>query len=76
MYLTTTRADILNVVSILSRFMHCPNETHMRATKRVIRYIKGTLNYRVKFTKMKELKLTSFFDSDWGGSLDDMKNTS
>ncbi|XP_068465905.1 uncharacterized mitochondrial protein AtMg00810-like [Phaseolus vulgaris] len=41
-YLTTTKPDILNVVSILSRFMHCPNETHMRAAKRVIRYIKGT----------------------------------
>ena len=42
MYLTSTKPDILNVVSILSRFMHCPNETHMKDAKRVIRYIKGT----------------------------------
>jgi len=41
-YLTRTRPDILNAISILSRFMHFPNETHMRAAKRVIRYIKGT----------------------------------
>ncbi|KAL9324047.1 hypothetical protein ACSQ67_008904 [Phaseolus vulgaris] len=59
MYLTTTRLDILNAVSILSRFMHCPNETHMRAAKRVIRYIKGTWNFRVKFLKHKEFKLTA-----------------
>lgn len=76
MYLTATRPDILNAVSILSRFMHCPNETHMRAAKRVIRYIKGTWNYGVKFLKHREFKLTGFSDSDWGGSIDDMKSTS
>ena len=53
MYLTTTRPDILNVVSILSRFMHCPNETHMKVAKRVIRYVKGTWNFGVKFLKQK-----------------------
>ncbi|XP_068475123.1 secreted RxLR effector protein 161-like [Phaseolus vulgaris] len=76
MYLTTTRPDILNAVSILSRFMHFPNETHMRAAKRVIRYIKGTWNFGVKLLKHKEFKLTGFSDSDWGGSIDDMKSTS
>jgi len=76
MYLTTTIPDILNAVSILSRFMHCPNETHMRAAKRVIRYIKGTWNFGVKFLKHKEFKLTDFSNSDWGGSIDDMKSTS
>ncbi|XP_068461649.1 uncharacterized mitochondrial protein AtMg00810-like [Phaseolus vulgaris] len=76
MYLTTTRPDILNVVSILSRFMHCPNETHMIAAKRVIRYIKGTWNFGVKFLKQKEMKLIGFSDSDRGGSIDDKKSTS
>jgi len=73
MYLTATRPDILNVVSILSRFMHCQNETHMKAVKRVIRYIKGTWNFGVKFLKQKEMKLIGFFDSDWGGSIDDRR---
>ncbi|XP_016690648.1 uncharacterized protein [Gossypium hirsutum] len=36
MYLAATRPDILNDVSILSRFMHCPNETHMRDAKHVL----------------------------------------
>ncbi|XP_068480940.1 secreted RxLR effector protein 161-like [Phaseolus vulgaris] len=76
MYLTTTRPDILNAVSILSRFLHCPNETHMKAAKRVIRYIKGTWNFGVKFLKQKEMKLIGFSDNDWGGSIDDMKSTS
>ena len=49
MYLTATRPDILYVVSTLSRFIHCACEVHLKAAKRVVRYIKGTINYGVKF---------------------------
>ena len=49
MYLTATRPDNLYVVNILSRFMHCASEVHLKAAKRVVRYIKGTINYGVKF---------------------------
>jgi hypothetical protein len=42
LYLTATRPDILHATSLLSRFMHCPTEIHMRAAKRILRYIKGT----------------------------------
>ena len=33
MYLTTTRPDIMHVVSLLSRFMHCASEIYQRYTK-------------------------------------------
>lgn len=76
MYLTATRPDILNAVSILSRFMHCASEWHLKAAKRVLRYVKGTCDFGIKFTRSKEFKLVGFSDSDWGGSIDDMKSTS
>ncbi|XP_016672993.1 uncharacterized mitochondrial protein AtMg00810-like [Gossypium hirsutum] len=76
LYLTATRLDIMYVVSLLSRFMHCSNESHFRAAKRVLRYIKGTLSYGMLFTKAENLKLVGYCDSDWAGSLDDMKSTS
>ena len=76
LYLITTRPDILHATSLLSRFMHCPSEIHMRAAKRILRYIKGTCNHGVKFQKCQESKLHGFSDSDWGGSIDDMKSTS
>lgn len=76
MYLTATCPDILNVVSILSRFMHCASELHLKAAKRVIRYVKSTSDFGVKFTRSKEFKLVGFSDSDWGGSIDDMRSTS
>ncbi|KAK9119522.1 hypothetical protein Scep_017615 [Stephania cephalantha] len=76
MYLTATRPDIMFSVSLLSRFMHCASELHYKATKRILRYIKGTLLYGLKFENKKELFLHGFFDSDWAGSCDDMRSTS
>ncbi|KAJ8773161.1 hypothetical protein K2173_028338 [Erythroxylum novogranatense] len=76
MYLIATRPDILFAVNLLSRFMHCASELHLIATKRVLRYIKDTISSGVKFGKCNDFKLCGFSDSDWFGSVDDMKSTS
>jgi len=75
LYLTATGPDILYARSLLSRFMHSPSEMHMRAAKIIMRYIKGTYNFGVKILKCQELRLHGFYDSDWGGFIDDMKST-
>ncbi|XP_017613440.1 secreted RxLR effector protein 161-like [Gossypium arboreum] len=62
-------------VSLLSRFMHCYNVNHFQATKRVLKYIEGTLNFGMMFTKVDSMKLLGFTDSDWAGLIDDMKST-
>lgn len=49
MYLTATRPNIVHVVSLLSRYMHCASEIHLQAAKRVVRYIKGTSGYCFSF---------------------------
>ena len=76
MYLTTTRPDILYTVNVLSRFMNCAKKSHFKGAKRVLRYVKGTLNYGIKFCRSENFKLQGYSDSDWAGSLDDMKSTS
>ena len=76
MYLTATRSYILFVVSLLSRFMHCASEMHLKASKRILRYLKGIIDYGVKFEKRQEFKLYGFSDSDWARSIDDTKSTS
>ena len=75
MYLTATRPDILHAVSLLSRFTNCATETHFIAAKRVLRYVKGTLVFGIKFCRSQTCILQGYSDSDWGGS-DDMKSTS
>lgn len=47
MYLTAIRPDILYAVTLLSRFMHCANDLNLRASKRVVKYIKRTGNAMV-----------------------------
>ncbi|XP_052479548.1 uncharacterized mitochondrial protein AtMg00810-like [Gossypium raimondii] len=76
LYLTATRPDIVYAISLLSKFMHCSNMAHLKAAKRVLRYVKGTIDSGVKFWKTKELKLIGYSDSDWVGSVDDMRSTS
>ncbi|PKI36229.1 hypothetical protein CRG98_043381 [Punica granatum] len=75
-YLTATRPDIMFAVSVLSRFMNCASQLHMIAAKRVVRYLKGTATFGIKFTKGNQLKLNGFADSDWAGCVDDMRSTS
>ncbi|XP_031277509.1 secreted RxLR effector protein 161-like [Pistacia vera] len=70
LYLTTTRPDLM------SRFMTNPSENHFRAAKRVLRYIKGNPGLGVWFRKSESFQLVGYSDSDWAGSIDDMKSTS
>nr|KYP75144.1 Retrovirus-related Pol polyprotein from transposon TNT 1-94 [Cajanus cajan] len=76
MYLTVTRSGITYAISLLSRYMHCASKIHFKAGKRILRYIKGTICYGVKFQPVKDFSLYGYSDSDWAGSNDDMKSTS
>ena len=76
MYLTATRPDIMNATSILSRYMHCASEIHFQAAKRIVRYIKGTIDYGLKFCQVKNSILHGYSDSDWANCVDDMRSTS
>jgi hypothetical protein len=76
LYLTATRPDLMYATSLLSRFMSKPSEVHMGTAKRVLRYLKGTLEFGVFYQPCSDARLIAYSDSDWGGSVDDMKSTS
>ena len=59
-YLTTTRPDINFVVEILSRFMHQPCEGHWNARKRVLKYLKDTQSYGIKYSKVSDFHLIGY----------------
>jgi len=44
-----TRPDITFTVSTISRYLANPNKEHWLATKRILRYLKGTQNMALKF---------------------------
>jgi hypothetical protein len=76
LYLTATRPDIVFTVNYLSRFMQSPSQIHFVAAKRVLRYLKGTLEFGMHFVKSSSVKLVGFSDSDWAGSDEEMMSTS
>ncbi|CAL8990056.1 unnamed protein product [Prunus brigantina] len=76
LYLTATRPDIMFAASLLARFMHCPTSKHLGTAKRILRYVKGTLDYGLEYVKGKGAVLIGYCDSDWSGSVDDSKSTS
>ena len=76
LYLSSTRSDIVFTVNYLSRFMQNPSQIHYTAAKRVLRYLRGTVDFGVYFSRMNTIKLKGFCDSDWGGSDEEMVSTS
>eukprot|EP00253_Pinus_taeda_P035199 PITA_35199 len=75
-FLTTTRPDIDFVVGILSRFMHKPCEGHWNATKRVLKYLKVTQTYGIKYSEVVDFHLTGYSDSDFDGDKENGVSTS
>ncbi|CAL1356029.1 unnamed protein product [Linum trigynum] len=74
-YLTCTRPDILYAVGLVSRYMEAPAMSHWNAAKRILRYIKGTIDHGLLYTKSEIFKLVGYCDSDWAGDMDDRKRT-
>lgn len=63
-------------VCLISRFMERPTEVHMQAAKRILRYLKGTVELGIYYKRGAEEKLIAFTDSDYAGDVDDRKSTS
>ncbi|GKE11221.1 putative RNA-directed DNA polymerase [Tanacetum coccineum] len=76
-YLTHTRPDISFAVGVVSRFMEKPTEQHLQAVKRILRYVKGTLDYGLTYTKRGKAKetITGYSDSDLVNDVNDRKST-
>eukprot|EP00253_Pinus_taeda_P031523 PITA_31523 len=54
-YLTTTRPDISFVVGSLSRFMQKPCEGYWPTAKSVLKYLKGTQDFEIKYTQFQQI---------------------
>ncbi|XP_019227754.1 PREDICTED: uncharacterized protein LOC109209041 [Nicotiana attenuata] len=66
-YLTFTRPDITHAVNLASQFMQNPNSMHLQAVKRILRYVKGTIDHGLKVISQSSFRLYAFSDADWAG---------
>lgn len=70
-----TRPDLCYPISLLSRYQSIASNELLSALKRVLRYTKHTLNYKLVF-KCKDINLQGYCDADWAGDVLDRKSTS
>ena len=47
----TARPDVAQSVSVLSRFMSCPGKEHCDAAEQIVRYLYGTKEYGITYTR-------------------------
>ena len=76
MYLKSTQPDICFVVNTLSQYMVDPRQVHLVAAKHVHRYLKGTIDYGLRYAGDCNFGLVGYMDSVWAGSVLDQKSTS
>jgi hypothetical protein len=75
-YLTNTCPDLSFAVSVLSRYMQEPRESHWNATKRVLRYLQGTKYFGLEYKRNKNFRLVGYSDADFARDVDDRASTS
>ena len=63
-YITLTRPDIAYFVNQLCQHMEAPTTAYWTAAKRVLRYLKNTLNFGL-FYKLDSFAINIYCDSDW-----------
>lgn len=56
--------------------MQNPSQIHFRVAKRIVRYLQGTKDFGMLYRSTDDFKLIEYIDSDWAGSVNDMKSTS
>ena len=72
--MVATRADLAFAVSVVSQFMASPAPMHWMAVKRIMRYLKGTLDVKLCLGGT-NMSLYGYCDADWGGDLTTRKST-
>nr|GEW33964.1 retrovirus-related Pol polyprotein from transposon TNT 1-94 [Tanacetum cinerariifolium] len=76
MYLTSSRLDIIHATCLCARYQAQPTEKHLKEVKRIFRYLRGTINMGLWYTKDSGFELTGLSDADYAGCKDTFKSTS
>ena len=77
-----SRPDLAAGISLISQFASNPSRAHLQAAKRLLRYLKGTSNYKLYLgfatdqNQGQAQDLHGYSDADWGGDVTTSKSVS
>ena len=73
---TTTHPDISYTVGVLTCFNSNPGLEHWKAVKHLLRYLKGSLDYKLVYSPTDSSQLfVTYTDADHGGNPDNGRST-
>jgi len=75
-YMTFTRPYLSYVVGVVSQFMQTPQKPHLDAVRRILRYIKHTLQCGFFYEAKSQLQIHVYMNVDWVNNVSDRKSTS
>ena len=71
-----TRPDIAYAVGNAAKFCAEPTKDHWTAVKRIMRYLRGTMDLGLQYVRNDEKSCEGYSDADWAGDTNDRKSTS
>jgi len=72
---TVTRPDICYAVNRLSQYMERPKQKHWNGVKKVLKYLKSSVNYGTLYKSNSEDSPHRYSDADFAGDVDSRKST-
>jgi hypothetical protein len=75
-YMTITRPDLNYAIRIVNQFMQTPRKPHLDVVRRILRYIKHTLQCEIFHETKSQLQVHGYTDVDWADNVLDRKSTS
>jgi hypothetical protein len=76
LYVMALRPDVMFSVCMCARFQASPRKSHLKATKRILRYLKHTQYVGLWYPKGASFELVGYSDSDYAGDKVERKSTS
>ena len=76
LYLTASRPDISFAVGVCARYQAAPKQCHYSTAMKIVKYIKGTVDVGLWYSKYDGLELHGYSDADLAGCRIDRKSTS
>ncbi|GKG12554.1 hypothetical protein Tco_0346791 [Tanacetum coccineum] len=76
LYLIASRLDLQFAICMCAQYQARPTEKHLHVVKRIFRYLKGTLNQGLWYSKDSSIALRAFANADHVGCQDTCRSTS
>ncbi|XP_068311012.1 secreted RxLR effector protein 161-like [Pyrus communis] len=62
-------------IGVMSRYMQNPKKPHLEAVRRILRYVKSTIDYGLLYKKGEDGKLVGYYGADFAGDHDTKRST-